>query len=150
MKKLPIEGTVFLVPLRAEGYAVGVLARANGEGQCFGYFFGRRVMGPDEVDVSKLAPEDAVLKGKFGDLELLRGKWPTVRLLLNLDRTRWRMLPLARVDEAAGRAWLSTYDDQFNCVEEKEITPDKAAEFPYDRMMGAGAVEIRLTKLLQG
>lgn len=62
MKKLPIEGTVFLVPLRAEGYAVGVLARANGEGQCFGYFFGRRVMGPDEVNVSKLAPEDAVLK----------------------------------------------------------------------------------------
>jgi len=148
-KNLPAEGTVFLVPLLNKGYAVGVLARTSGEGHCFGYFFGPKLMRVEEVDVTKLVPEVAVLKGKFGDLELLRGKWPTVRLLPNWNRNQWRILPLARVDEVSGRAWISIYDDLFNCVEEKEISLSEASECPYDRMMGAGSVEIRLTKLLQ-
>jgi hypothetical protein len=143
------EGTVFLVPLRDKDYAVGVLARASGEGHCFGYFFGPRVMRAEEVDLNALSPEHAILEGKFGDLELLRGNWPIVGLLKSWDRNRWKILPLARIDEVSGRAWVSNYDDMFNCIEETEISKAEAAGFPYDRTMGAGAVEIRLTTLLQ-
>lgn len=145
----PPEGTVFLVPLRDKGYAIGVLARTSGEGHCFGYFFGPRVMRAEEVDLNGLAPENSILEGKFGDLELLRGRWPIVGVPKSWDRNRWKILPLARIDEVSGRAWLSKYDDMFNCMEEKDITAAEAAGFPYDRMMGAGSVEIRLTKLLQ-
>ncbi|CAN97846.1 hypothetical protein sce7677 [Sorangium cellulosum So ce56] len=142
-------GTVFLVPLRDGGYATGVLARATGEGHALGYFFGPRVSKASDVDMAKLVPENALLIGKFGDLELLRKNWPLVDALKDWTPSDWPMLPMARIDEAAGRAWLSTYDDSFNCVKETEIDIDTASRYPYDRMMGAGAVEIRLTNLIR-
>jgi len=95
-----------------------------------------------------LIPENSVLIGKFGDLELLRGNWKVVGQIQTWQENRWEMRPLARIDEGSGRAWLSIYDDAFNCIKEDEITVDEARKYPYDRMMGAGAVEIRLTKLL--
>ncbi|MGK3998680.1 immunity 26/phosphotriesterase HocA family protein [Sorangium sp. So ce1024] len=143
------DGTVFLVPLRDGGHAIGVLARATGEGHAFGYFFGPRVSRGSDVDMAKLVPGNAILVGKFGDLEILRKNWPVVGALENWAPERWRMLPMARVDEATGRAWLATYDDSFACIEEREIDAEMATKHPYDRMMGAGAVEIRLTGLIR-
>lgn len=145
----PPEGSIFLVPLRDGGFAVGVLARVSGEGHAFGYFFGPKVRSAEEINRGGLRAENALLVGKFGDLELLRGNWAVVGMLPDWDRSRWSMLPLARVDEISGKAWISKYDDMFNCIEEVEIDPSDAANFPYDRMMGAGSVEIRLTRLLQ-
>ena len=142
------EGTVFLVPLRDRGYAVGVVARISGEGHAFGYFFGPRINGAADADTYSLKASDAVLVGKFGDLELIRGNWPEVDSIEPWDPSMWPMMSLARIDECAGKAWLSTYDDNFNCIGEKEITVDEAHSYPYDRLMGAGSVEIRLTKLL--
>ena len=142
-------GTVFLVPLRDGGHAIGVLARATGEGHAFGYFFGPRILQMSDVDMTTLIPENALLVGKFGDLEILRKNWPAVGILKNWAPANWPMLPMARIDEAAGRAWLATYDDSFNCIDEKEIDVDVASRYPYDRMMGAGAVEIRLTRLIR-
>jgi hypothetical protein len=137
-----------MVPLRDSGYAVGVLSRASGDGHCFGYFFGPRVYSEAQIAIDALTPEGNVLAGKFGDLELLRGNWKTVGRIPDWDPKRWDIKPLARVDEEAGKAWLSIYDDNFNCVEEREVSVAEAKKYPYDRMMGAGAVEIRLTKIL--
>ncbi|MGK3962050.1 immunity 26/phosphotriesterase HocA family protein [Sorangium sp. So ce118] len=142
-------GTVFLVPLRDSGYAIGVLARATGEGHAFGYFFGPRVSKASDVDMAKLIPKNALLVGKFGDLEILRKNWPIVGALKDWAPADWPMSPMARIDEVAGRAWLATYDDSFDCIEETEIDVDTASRYPYDRMMGAGAVEIRLTSLIR-
>lgn len=148
MKKLPPEGSVFLVPLRDYGFAIGVLARVSGEGHCFGYFFGPRIQSKDDIDFDSLTPRHSVLVGKFGDLELFRGNWKVIAQILSWKDNRWGLVPLARVDELSGRAWLSIYDDDFNCVQENEITTEEASKYPYDRMMGAGSVEIRLTQLL--
>lgn len=147
-RRLPPLGTVFLVPLRDSGYATGVLARASGKGPAFGYFFGPRVHEFEEIDFALLTPENSVLTGQFGDLELLRGKWPIGPVMPGWEPSDWPMLPMARVDEGAGRAWLSSYDDNFNCVNEVEIPLARATQFPYDRLMGAGATEIRLTRLI--
>lgn len=144
------EGTVFLVPLRDTGYATGVLAKASGEGHVFGYFFGPRVDSVADANIEGLRADEAILIGKFGDLELLRGNWPVVDSIAPWDPSMWPMTPLARIDESARKAWLSTYDEEFNCVSEEEIDVDDAQRYPYDRMMGAGSVEIRLTKLLEG
>lgn len=141
-------GTVFLVPLRDRGYAVGVLARNSGEGHAFGYFFGPRIDSGADVDIDRLEPGDAILIGKFGDLELLRGNWPEVGSIRPWDPSRWPIPPLARIDESAGKAWLSTYDEDFNCTREEEIRVEDANYYPYDRLMGSGSVEIRLTKML--
>ncbi|WP_437483771.1 immunity 26/phosphotriesterase HocA family protein [Sorangium sp. So ce1014] len=142
-------GTVFLVPLRDGGHAIGVLARAPMEGHAFGYFFGPRISKVSDVDLAKLIPENALLVGKFGDLEILCKNWPIVGVLKDWAPADWPMLPMARIDEAAGRAWLATYDDSFDCIEETEIDVDAVSRYPYDRMMGAGAVEIRLTSLIR-
>lgn len=148
MKHLIDEGSIFLVPLRDDGYAVGVLARISGKGHCYGYFFGQRVSEAGAIVFSQLIPDNAVLIGKFGDLELRSGGWKWVGKIDGWDSSLWEFKPLARIDESAGRAWLSVYDDKFNCIEEREITVKEAGKHPYDRMMGAGSVEIRLTKLV--
>ena len=143
------EGTVFVVPLRDRGCAVGVLARMSGEGHAFGYFFGPRIDCRASVDTGRLQPDEAVLVGKFGDLELLRGNWTEAGSIEPWEPSMWPMLPLARIDEGAGKAWLSTYDENFKCTREEEISIEDAARYPYDRLMGSGSVEIRLTKLLR-
>ena len=141
-------GTVFIIPLRDSGYGIGLLTRSTGKGTCFGYFFGPRVFSIDEVDFRNLSPSSAVLVGMFGDLDLLRGNWPIVGKMVDWFPDQWPVPKLARVDEKANQAWLSTYDDSLCYVKEMEISPKEAAKYPYDRMMGSGAVEIRLTKLL--
>lgn len=148
--KLPALGTAFLVPLRDGGFALGVLARADKKGSAFGYFFGPRVSSAAEVRLDRVVPEDALLVGMFGDLEIIRGNWPIIGKIDTWSPDRWSMPPLSRIDENAGRAWLSTYDDAMQCVTEVEIDPVDAYRYPYDRLMGAGAVELRLTKLLKG
>lgn len=148
-EKLPLSGSVFLVPLRSDGYCVGVLAKTSGKGQAFGYFFGPKVCETSEVDTKALVAEEAILVGMFGDLELIRGNWPVVGAITPWNPSQWPMLPLARVDEVAKRAWLSTYGEDFQCLDEKEIAVSEANNYPYDRMMGAGSVEIRLTRLVE-
>jgi hypothetical protein len=101
-----------------------------------------------EIEPTALRPVDAMLKGQFGDLELLRGHWPIGPVITGWERSAWPMVPMARTDEKAGRAWLSTYDDDLKCIGEVEIPRAEATRYPYDRLMGAGAVEIRLTKAI--
>jgi hypothetical protein len=148
-KKLPALGTAFLVPLRDGGFALGVLARADGKGSALGYFFGPRVSSADEAELDSVTPEDALLVGMFGDLELIRENWPVLGEIGGWSPDRWLIPHMSRIDEKAGRAWLSTYDDALRCVNETEIAPTEAPRYPYDRLMGAGAVEIRLTKLIK-
>ena len=148
-RALPALGTMFLVPLRDRGFALGVLARADGKGCAFGYFFGPRLSGPEEIRVDIVLPEYALLVGMFGDLELLRGKWPIVGEVEPWSLELWPLPPLCRVDEKVGRAWLSTYGDTLECLTEQEIDCAKARDYHYDRLMGAGAVEIRLTNLIK-
>lgn len=149
MKKNNIpEGTIFMLPLRDDGYAVGVLARTSNKGPCFGYFFGPRIHSQNEIIYEELNSDKALLCGQFGDLELIRGNWPLVGTIPDWANNRWEMPPQARIDESSDKAWLSYYDDRLKFLGEKCITPEQAMQYPYDRLMGAGAVEIRLTKLL--
>lgn len=148
-QKVPDLGTAFLVPLRDNGFALGVLTRADGEGRAFGYFFGPRLSRPTDVALERITPEDALLVGMFGDLEFLRGNWPLVGRLACWSPENWPLPALSRVDEHAGRAWITTYDDALDFISEAEIDPEGASRYPYDRFMGSGAVEVRLTELIK-
>ena len=142
------DGDCFLLPLRDGGFARGVVARHNGRGVVFGYFFRPRVIEKDAT-VGTLVPSEAVLSGKFGDLSLLKGEWRILGRIAQWSATEWPMPPLIRVDDMASRAWLSFYDDRtFACLREEAVAPALISKYPYDRMMGSGSVEIRMTKLL--
>lgn len=148
-KLLYQEGTSFAVPLRSGGYARGVIARANGEGGAFGYFFGPKIGSPEEATTEDMKPERAILVGMFGDLGLVKGKWPILGKLDGWKRSDWSMPPLIRISDNSIEAWLSYYDENtFAFLREEEVDPSLCDRYPYDRDMGYGAVEIRLSKLL--
>lgn len=75
------EGTVFSIPLRDHGFGIGVLARPDGKGICYGYFFGPRLDGKDSVNVDNLFAKEAMLIGKFGDHEIIKGGWKSIGLI---------------------------------------------------------------------
>ena len=68
-------GTGFLVTLRGGGFARGVVARLNGKGLAYGYFFVPALSSASEASLTDLRPEDAVFVGKFGDLGLVKKEW---------------------------------------------------------------------------
>lgn len=143
------KGTVFLVPLRGGGFARGVVARFDGKGLVFGYFFGPKLNSPEDATTRGLDPRLAVYITKFGDPSLRNGDWPQLGHVENWNDDEWPMPPLIRVDEFAGRAFLSHYDDRtFDCIDEEEVSPALVARYPYDGTDGDHAAEIRLSKLL--
>lgn len=145
------EGTWFAVPLRSGGYGVGVVARATKKGEVLlGYFFGpRRGAVPPLDDVSTMRPEDAVYVVRFGDLALIKGEWPIIGRSSAFDRRCWPMPSFVRRDELSGRAWQVEYavDDPNEVVSETPISSGDAA-LERDAVLGAGAVELVLTKAL--
>ncbi|HEY1111332.1 MAG TPA: immunity 26/phosphotriesterase HocA family protein [Opitutaceae bacterium] len=149
--KLPYsEGTVFLVPLRNDGYARGVVARSSGLGKVLlGYFFGPRLLSANDIAVRDLDPANAILRVRFGDLGLITGEWPIRGRIPNWDRLQWPMPDFVRKDLLGRRKPLIVRysdTDPSHIVSETPITDDTT--LTADSMSGYGAVEIRLTKLL--
>ena len=144
------EGARFFVPLQDGGFARGIVARLDGRGQIFAYFFGPRLSHPaDSFD--DLRAQDAILSGLCGDLGLLRGVWPRAGEPEAWERRDWPLPALYREDESQRQAWLSRYDENslsFICETPVEFRAKQFVDYPYDRLMGYKAVEIRLSKLL--
>jgi len=144
------KGDYFAVPLRNGGFGRGVVARMDGKGGIFGYFFGPRLATVDEArDPTGLTPDAAVLLRDFGDLGLLNGEWLVLGSVPDWDPNDWPMPPLIRVDEVTGKAFLSYYDEgTFECIREERVDPALASRYPRDVAAGYVALEIALTALL--
>lgn len=144
------EGTCFFVPLRDSGFARGIVARLSGKGKIFAFFFSPR-LERSEAPFHGVRKQDSVLSGFCGDLGLLNEEWPIAVEAAVWDRVNWPLPALYREDEYEKRAWLSYYNDRNLDFIREEPSPfrgDYFEDYPYDRVMGYGAVEIRLTKLL--
>jgi len=146
------EGDCFYIPLRNGGYARGVVARMNGNGIIFGYFFGPKINHSADVSIDDgLSPKQAILSGQFGDLGLLNGEWGVVGKMPNWSRNKWPMPPFLRVDTGNSVGVLSTYDEnslKFESEQEIDLSQVDVENTPRDRVMGYGSVEIKLTKIL--
>jgi hypothetical protein len=144
------EGTVFLVPLRTGGYGRGVVARSRAEGKVlYGYFFGPRLPSADIADFRDINPDKAILRLRFGDLGLINGEWPIRGELSGWSRSQWPMSDFVRRDPLGRKAPVRVrYSDvDPNRIESESSIHDDAA-LPTDSLSGYGAVEIKLTKLL--
>ncbi|NVB41023.1 immunity 26/phosphotriesterase HocA family protein [Pseudenhygromyxa sp. WMMC2535] len=149
MKKAKLSpGMVFMVPLQDYGFAWGILTRADQKGRAFGYFFGPRVSGVEEIDLQTVRPENSILACRFGDLGILQGDWPAVGSLENFEMKDWPLPSMSRIDHDSGRAWISWYDDNLHCIEESEVNIEEAASHISASLMGFGAVEFQLTRIL--
>lgn len=151
MSRLPYaEGDVFAVPLEGVGYGLGVIARCPPEGKVLvGYFFNNwQKMLPAAGCLPELAPGDAVLAVKFGDLSLLRRDWPVVGHIPHWNRRNWPMPSFLRRDPLSEkRAWKVTYseDNPSKQVLCEAVSPHVALQ--PDALLGAGAVEMALLKI---
>jgi hypothetical protein len=146
------EGDWFAVPLRTNGYAVGIIARAAQQGGILlGYFFGpRRHDLPNLDDVRNCRSTDAILVARFGDLGLLNCAW-SVLGHYQWNRSSWPMPVFARKDVVSGNVSLVEYDEDDPSRELRFKKPGhrNASQYPDDGLFGFGAVELRLTKLLE-
>jgi Immunity protein 26 len=116
-----------------------------------GYFFGpRRENVPELGDVEKLNPSDAVLIGMFSDLGITRSDWPRIGRLDAWNDGTWPMPTFIRYEELTGRSFRVVYDDVRPgiVIREDQLAPGEAWDGPPDGLMGAGFVELRLTRLL--
>lgn len=146
------EGDWFAVPLRAGGFGIGLIARANHSGILLGYFFGPRRAGvPSLKEVQNQRPSDACLVGRFGHLGIVQGQWPIFGRLEGWERSAWPMPVFLRREELTGRALNVFYsdDDPGRVVREESIQVSFVIQ-PKDGLMGAGFVEKVLTTTLGG
>jgi Immunity protein 26 len=144
------EGDWFAVPLRTNGFAVGRVARANHKaGVSLGYFFGPKLGSvPTRGQVEFLRPNSAILVRRFSHLGLLTGRWPRISSP-KLKRAEWPVPRFLRQDPITGKSYTVTYSD--NGITESSLersSPSDPDLLPKDGVLGDGAVEIVLTKLL--
>ena len=145
------EGDWFAVPLRDSGYALGLVARMDGEGGILGYFFGPgREPLPSIEDIVNLSASQAILIRHCGDTGLIRGTWPIIGRTLTWSRMDWPLPAFARI--ALDESWalrVEYSEADINVVlREVLVSLEEAHHLPEDGVSGYGALEIRLTKLL--
>jgi hypothetical protein len=149
--KLPYpEGTWFAVPLRQGGFAVGVVARTTVKGKIIlCYFFGpRHVTVPALGEVERLRPGGAIRIVRVGDLSLIRGEWPIIGQSVSWERSEWPMPPFVRRSDLSRKAWRVQYSDNDPNAIEHEEPEHFETKLETDSVLGSGAAEIMLTKLL--
>jgi len=143
------EGDIFVVPLRNGGFSVGVIARSPKDGKVLlGYFFRVRSEWSPNMTLPKLEPKDAVKVARFGDLAIIKGNWRIIGRVPEWNRAEWKMPKFLRKDDLAKCAWLVTYaDDDPNEQISIEACPFDATGYEKDSLLGAGFVEMMLTRL---
>ncbi len=152
-KRLPYkEGSVFLVPLRAGGYARGVVARSGPRGKLLlGYFYGPKQAEPDS-NLQGLRPEVALLRIRFGDLGLYRGDWKVIGEVAPWNRAEWPIPeflwsdPLGVIPDEVVVYTDENFETGALGRRERRSTIPPGLE--RDGLSGSGAVEIKLTNLL--
>ena len=120
-------------------------------GVLVGYFFGpRRSEVPSIEELRGLRSEDTVLVQRFGALHLLQDRWPILGHDDGWQREAWPMPPFGRHLEIDGKAWRVEYqnDDPNSVPRETWISMEEFRRLPDNGLLGAGAVESRLTKRL--
>ena len=151
-KTLPYrEGTWFAVPLRTNGFALGVVARLDGDGTVWGYFFGPPYDSVPSCSATEgLEPQASIAQERFGDLGLIEGEWPIVGESITWDRSGWPLPDFVRADREEGWAWKVVYSDKdLSPVSEEPCDISLADSLPRDSLAGSGAVELVLTHLLK-
>ena len=147
------EGDVFAVPLADDGYAIGVVARATGNGVVVGYFFNDRLTSLPQVhQLDEMRPDDAGTVQRFGDLGLLNGRWPVLGRLSDWRRDDWPVPAFVREEPLTGRLLRVDYDDDdpSALAQEVEISKDEAANLPQDGLAGFDYMQRRLEQMCRG
>ncbi|MEJ2711045.1 MAG: immunity 26/phosphotriesterase HocA family protein [Anaerolineales bacterium] len=149
------EGQWFAVPLRQDGYALGIIVRGSYKTKGgLGYFFGPKYEEvPGDRATWEKHPREALLIARFGDLGIVRGSWPLIQSTRPFSEEEWPIPKFGmEVPLPPGKGFIREYEQDSSgaliCIRQTPVDADKIQKFPKDTVMGGGAVEIKLTKLL--
>ena len=145
------EGDWFLVPLGAQGSAIGLVARRPKRGTLFaGLFFGpARRAAPEQGELDRIVAADAVLVCRLKDSALHRGLWRVVGRCSRWRHKDWPIPAFVRKEGLSGRGIRTEYDaDNLTTpARETEATATDMA-LPEDIVYDQTRVVETLTRLL--
>jgi hypothetical protein len=144
------EGTWFAVPLRSKGFAVGLVARSSPDGGVVLAHFFKGVWDevPSIQEIRAFKPADVARVLRVGDLGLIDGSWPIVGRDPEWRREDWTVPCFVRRDDLSRRAWSVKYSDRDANLVESESPTSYDTTLERDALLGAGATEVVLTRLL--
>jgi hypothetical protein len=129
---------------------MGVLARRDGKGRAFGYFFGPRMEKEATLDIATLVPTRAALVCRFGENGLRTGRWPVVGEIPGFSREVWALPKFQRAHDSQQLVYVTEYDHSLTCQSEILISRDAVdlSNLPYDSQRGSVVVEHNLSALV--
>jgi hypothetical protein len=148
------EGQWFAVPLKDDGFAIGIIVRGDYSTKGgLGYFFGQRYLSlPSGEETYSKNKDNAIFICLFGDLGIITGKWPLISDGKPFIREEWPVPLFHRLDPLQeSKAIIVEYNEDHIMglpLRETITATNKILEFPNAGLYGSGAVEIELTKLL--
>jgi hypothetical protein len=149
------EGQWFAVPLRKGGYALGIIVRGSYKSKGgLGYFFGPKYAEiPDDKATWEKDPRVTVLITRFSDLGIINGSWPLIQSTRPFSPEEWPIPKFGlEISLMPGKGYIREYKQKATgewvlhketLVEVKDIV-----NLPKDSFLGGGAIEIKLTNLL--
>jgi len=151
------EGQWFAVPLKLGGYALGIIVRGSYRTKGgLGYFFGPKFLEvPSGAETYSKTKDNSILISHFGDLGIIRGQWPLIQDGRPFYRDEWPMpLFVRELPLPEGKAMIVEYRQGSSGVEvpirETITTINKEIQnFPKDVFSGRGAIEIKLSRILE-
>jgi hypothetical protein len=151
------EGQWFAVPLRSEGFALGIIVRGSSRTKGgLGYFFGPKHLEiPDEKETWKVNQQNAILVSWFSDWGIKIGRWPLIKSTRPFSKEDWPIPKFSQpITFPPDKAYIIEYDqNDTGEMNPRKITVINASEIvglPVARLSGGGAIEIRLTDILEG
>lgn len=151
------EGQWFAVPLKQEGYALGIIVRGSYRTKGgLGYFFGPKYESvPSGAETYLKNKDNSILICHFGDLGIIKGQWPLIHESKPYKRNDWpvplfhRILPLPE-----GKVVIVEYRQDYSGIEPPiretiAAIDEEILKFPKDVFSGSKAIEIKLSKMLE-
>jgi hypothetical protein len=150
------EGQWFAIPLKKGGYAIGIITRGEYKTKGgLGYFFGPKYNDiPSGEETFLKNSNNAIFIGIFGDLGIIRGEWPLIENGKPFIRKDWPVPLFHRISPLQPEvAYVVEYAQEsfvmYRPIRERVVQVTKeVTSMPKDSVYGYGAVEIKLTRLL--
>lgn len=137
------EGDWVVVPLDHQGYALGIIARANRiSAYLLGYFFPMRYKNPPSYEsTTGLTPNDAVLIAWFSDIGIKNGEWLVLHNSGQFSQAEWPVPLFGRPDLVhSDKGFLIEYNQEepisSRPIREAICNADQLAGLPIDEKYG--------------
>jgi hypothetical protein len=150
MKKMNLEGSVFIVPLLKEGYGLGLVARHYKHGTLFYFFKDKLIEKINLTPLDKINKENILWVTLAGDAAFTKKTWTVLGVLDNWKKEDWPVPVFKTTDILRGFPIAVYYDEKLEEIERKKITEKESSRLQWQNgIAGTGFVEDELSELLE-